>query len=177
MDVGSNSPRRAEFVSMCRSARISRRISYCARIFFGPAALKKFIPAFKTVVAAVVLLGTLDTLSGRNIIHETVANIFWGMDGFLTQYRFGIARSLSTFDHSILFGAFCTIAATIFLYSEFGVSQIFFVGLSLLGVLLSIASAAILASAMVIIIYCFDRMFRRYSRRWHLLWGIVATLS
>jgi hypothetical protein len=144
--------------------------------FFGPVALKKLVGVFEVVIVALVLIGTVDTISGRNIVYDTVSQIFGSGAHFVPQYRFGIVRSLSTFQHSILFGAFCSVMTAIFLYAENGLRRVFFVGFSFLGTLLSIASAALSAFMIVAISYCYDRLLGNYSWRWKACWLCVATL-
>ncbi|WP_024513193.1 O-antigen ligase family protein [Bradyrhizobium sp. ARR65] len=144
--------------------------------FFGPTALKTLVGAFEATVVALVLIGTIDTISGRNIVYDTVSQSFGTGGHFVPQYRFGIVRSLSTFQHSILFGSFCSVMMAILLYVESGFRRVFFVGFSFVGTLLSIASAALLASALVAISFCYDRLLKNYSWRWTACWLGAATL-
>ena len=162
-----------------------------ARTFiFGEGPLREFIRAFKFVTVTLVAISTLDTLSGRFFINHAVETLFLGAArpitkgaGDIHRVLLGIntIRATSTFDHPILFGAFCTFAAAIFLYSEQQVvKRAFYVGVCLTGVVLSISSAPLLGFAIVFLVYRYDHLLRQYLWRWKALWlalfGSVSAL-
>ena len=156
-----------------------------ARTFiFGERSIQEFIRVFKVVTIVLIALSMLDTISGRFLTNTTMATIFQApslvpaMKGQQDLHRqlFGVdvIRAAATFPHPILYGTFCTIAGTIFLYSERRFAQrAFYVGICLLGGLLSISSGPLLAFMIAIITYCYDYLLRRESWRWIAL-GIFA---
>jgi hypothetical protein len=152
-----------------------------ARTFvYGEQSLQAFIRAFKFITIALVLISTLDTLSGHFFINDAVSEALFGAArpiihgaGDIHRKLLGIEtiRATSTFDHPILYGSFCTFAAAIFFYSEKTVmSRAFYVSVCLVGVVLSISSAPLVGFAIVFAVYCYDHLLRQYTGRWKILW-------
>jgi hypothetical protein len=142
--------------------------------FFGPAALEKFISVLKILTCIAVAFAIAESVSGRLIIHELVASVMHTLPPD-AQFRNGMVRAMSTFDHAILFGAFCSLTGTILLFTEPTLrKKIFYVGICLLGCILSWSSSAFLTLFIVFTAYNYDRIMRRFSRRWTVFWSMLA---
>lgn len=143
-------------------------------LFFGPAALHSFVRVLKAFVVLCVLLAIADSISGRYIAHEAAATIVhtWTLP---VDSRGSFIRAAATFDHAILFGVFCSLAAAVLLYSGIPRRR-FYVGLCLLGCFLSQSSAALISSFIVLGTYTYGRLMKQYQWRWSALWCVVALL-
>ena len=146
-----------------------------ARAFFiGPPALHKFINVLKTLAFTSIIFAILDRISGRMIVHETFASIFH-TSAVPVQLRDGLVRATSTFDHAILFGAFCVLVGTILLYNEQSVSRrMGYFGFCFLGCLLSLSSSALISCFIVLSTYAYGKLLRRYPWRWVPLWTVIV---
>lgn len=155
-----------------------------ARAFiFGVQPLRTFIRALKFVAIALIAFSALDTLTGHFFINDAVATLFHDTPLLITKGTGDIHRELlgitviratSTFNHPILYGSFCAFAAAIFLYSEHRMfSRALYVGVCLLGCVLSISSAPLLAFMIIVSVYCYDQFFSRSPSRWKLFWMAV----
>lgn len=147
---------------------------------FGRPALVTFIRLFKIVTMALITLALLDIVAGRPLIIEITASLF-NTAKFLTPSRslFGlnIIRATATFDHPILYGTFCAIAAAILMYSaDTFFRLVAYLGLCFFGCLLALSSAPLMSLAIVVIVYCYDRLLNRYPRRWQIFWIPIAAL-
>jgi hypothetical protein len=141
--------------------------AYC----FGRPALDTFIRVLKIFAIIVIILAMADTISGRNIVHETIAP--W----LEPQYRNGWVRAASTFNHPILFGVFCALTAAILLYWERTfLRRSVAAGLCFLGCILSLSSAALMAFPIILVAFAYDQLMRRYSWRWSAFWITIGTL-
>jgi len=90
-----------------------------------------------------------------------------GADGV----RAGLRRAISTFDHPILYGVFCSLAAAIVLFSATSaIKRLSWACLCFFGGLLSLSSAAVMGIVLVMSSYAYDRLLCRFPWRWHLLW-------
>jgi hypothetical protein len=147
---------------------------FAARAFiYGPVALSDFAGALKVVLLVVILMATAEHATGRLIVHEMFASIFHTIPPD-AQFRNGSIRAMATFDHAILFGAFCAFCGMIFLYANpNSFKRALWVGLAAYGCLLSLSSSAVMAIVLAVMIYIFDRAMRRYPWRWSLLWGLA----
>lgn len=148
---------------------------WVARAFiYGPAALREFVKVVKILAFVALLLAIVDSASGRLVAHELVASLFNTIPPD-AQYRNDMVRATATFDHAILYGAFCCFSGTILLYAESdAVKRTVYVGLCVLGCVLSLSSSALLSLAIVIAAFSYDRVMQRYSWRWILFWAIGA---
>jgi O-Antigen ligase len=145
-------------------------------LFFGLPALVTFIRVLKVLVIVSIILALADVISGRLIVHDIVASIVHTRPPNV-DYRLGIVRAASTFDHPILFGSFCCLVAPILLYSERNVlRRTMWVGLSLLGCILSLSSGPILAFLIVLGAYVYDQLLKLYPWRWGAFWVVVTLL-
>ena len=146
-------------------------------LFFGPAALHTFIRVLKVIAITSIIFAIADSISGRLIVHDTIAAIFQTTPP-IAGYRQGMVRAASTFDHEILFGVFCSLMAAMFLYSELSVlKRTLWVGLCFVGCILSLSSAALMAFSIALVAYLYDRVMRRYPWRWSVFWVAVAALT
>jgi hypothetical protein len=147
-----------------------------ARAFvFGPVALNTFIRTLKLLTFIAVILGVPEFIWGQLFVHEFFRSIFHFPTFVAPQVRIVMGatfvRVMSSFDHSILFGAFCALVATITLYSEPKViKRLFLFGVFCLGILVSLSSSALMAIQIAIAIYIYDNLLGRYHWRWSLLW-------
>ena len=145
--------------------------AYC----FGRPALDTFIRTLKIFAIIVIILAMADTISGRVIVHETIVpwDEAWGQG----QMRNGWVRAMATFDHPILFGAFCALTAAILLYWEKTLlRRSVAAGLCFLGCILSLSSAALLAFSIILTAFTYDQLLRRYSWRWSAFWTTIGIL-
>ncbi len=85
--------------------------------FFGAPALRAFIDVLKVLTVAAIIVAMADSASGRLLVHEILGSIM-GVAPIDAQARMGLVRATSTFDHAILFGAFCAVVGAILLYAE-----------------------------------------------------------
>jgi O-antigen ligase len=149
-----------------------------ARAFvFGRPALDTFVRVLR-IFAFVVIVGAMaDSFSGRWIVHETIAAIV-NASVLSTPFRNGMVRAASTFDHEILFGIFCAVTAAILLYWEpTSLRRSLAGGFCLLGCLLSLSSASLMAFAIVIVTFSYDQLMKRYRRRWVALWMVTGAVA
>jgi hypothetical protein len=149
-----------------------------ARAFFlGSTALGAFVQVLKVVTTIAIILGVADTVSGHLFIHNIFASIV-GSHIPGEQFRMGWIRAMSSFDHAILFGAFCIVAAVIFLYSEWSaLGRVFWVGLCSFGAILSVTSATLLSIAISLAVYIYDRLLKHFRWRWKALWMLLAAMA
>jgi O-Antigen ligase len=143
---------------------------------FGRPAIYTFVQVLKIVVVTIILLATIESLSGRYITYNAIAAI-WSIPIPVPEYRNGMLRVLSTFPHPILYGTFCVIAGTVFLYSERNPARrMLYVGLCVFGSILAVSSAPLLSFMIVISVYFYDRILRRYPWRWQALATVLGAL-
>jgi hypothetical protein len=136
--------------------------------FFGPSNFQMFIRALKPMTALLVALAVLDTLLGRNITLDS-----FGVPNF-SIVRLGLVRAASVFEGAEHYGTFCVAAAAIFLYSERGVSRLFYGGLSISGCALSLSSGPFLGLGIVMAVFSYDRILKQYPWRWKALTTAMA---
>lgn len=170
--MGQNSEAFSSAVAEC--LEFSGAYVVARGFFLEPGAMRSFISVLKILTLAAVLLAMADSLSGKLIVHDVIAKVF-GTVPPDPQYRNGMVRATSTFDHAILLGAFCATVGTVFLFSEKHVlNRILWVGICLLGCILSFSSSGILAFVISFCIYCYNAAMRRYAWRWTAFWILIA---
>ena len=141
--------------------------------FSNRRSLELFIGVLKPVTIVIILLGLLDTLTGRPVVQQLV-----GIGGYQVDYRAGLLRADSVFPVGELFGTFCVAATALFLYSERTLtSRIFYVGLSVLGAVLSLSSGPLLGLAIVLSVFVYDLILRKRAWRWKLFGLAVFALT
>ena len=137
--------------------------------FYGPYALKEFLHIFKVVTFLVIMIAVLDQVFQQNVAETAVAMIMqtqWGG----SQYRFGIVRAASTIQMAELYGTFCCVAASVFLFLEGNKrARYWWAGFSLFGCFLAISSGPLLVFVLVVTFYVYDQLFHRYATRWKLI--------
>jgi O-Antigen ligase len=146
--------------------------------FFGRPALDTFIRVLRNFAFIVIMLAVADNMSGRLIVHETIAAIVHASNWPQAGLRNNTVRAASTFDHAILFGVFCASTAAILLYWERGfLRRSFAVGVCLFGCILSQSSAALIAFSIALASFTYDRLMRRYAWRWNAFWMVIGASS
>lgn len=147
---------------------------FAARAFIrGPVALSDFVKVMKAIMVLMIAMAMAEHATGTLIVHDIVAGIFHTVPPDV-QYRNGFVRATATFDHAILFGAFCAFSAIIFLYAEANtLKRALWVGLSGYGCLLTQSSSAVMAFTIALAVYTYDCGMRHYPWRWSLFWGLV----
>jgi hypothetical protein len=145
--------------------------------FFGPTALHRFLGVLKVLACAAIVLGMADNAAGRLIVHDTFASLL-NVPPIEDQYRLGIVRATSTFDHAILFGTFCVVVAAMLLFSETNaLKRILYTGFCLIGIILSLSSSSMMAFAIVVGTYIYGGMMRRLPWRWGACWAVIAVFA
>jgi hypothetical protein len=147
---------------------------FAARAFIrGSIALSEFVKIMKAIMVLMIAMAMAEHATGTLIIHNIVAGIFHTVPPD-AQYRNGLVRATATFDHAILFGAFCAFSAIIFLFAEANtLKRMLWFGLSGYGCLLSQSSSAVMTLTIALTVYVYDRGMRRYPWRWSLFWGLA----
>ena len=142
--------------------------------FFELAAVDTFIAVLKVLTITAVVLAVADTFSARWIVQDIVASVF-NTPPHGVLYRGNLVRATSTFDHPILFGVFCSMAASLFLYSDMSVPRrIFLVAFCIAGSALSQSSAALLSLIIAFVTFSYNRLMKQYSWRWHAMTAFFA---
>lgn len=146
-----------------------------ARAFlFGPVVLNEFVRVLRVVVIVTVIVALAEHATGRLILNDKIAGLLNTIPPS-AQFREGFLRSIATFDHAILYGTFCAVSATIFLYAERDpIKRMFSVGLCALGALLSLSSSALMALTIVGAAFIYDRIMRQYPWRWKMFMLLVS---
>ena len=143
--------------------------------FYGLPALDTFVRVLKMFAIIAIILAMADSISGRLIVHDTVASILH-VSTIAAGYREKMVRAASTFDHAILFGVFCALTAAILIHWEKGPMQrSLSVSICFLGCVLSFSSAAIMTVFIVLATYTYDQMLGRFSWRWNVFWLVLGT--
>jgi hypothetical protein len=142
--------------------------------FFGPVALSTFLRVLRILAFVAIAFAIADRASGQLFVHHTFASLLH-VKSIDDQLRMGTIRATSTFDHAILFGAFCAVVAAMLLYSEASVlKRNVYVGFCLLGAMLSLSSSSRMAFALMAATYIYDRLMKQYSWRWSAIWTVMG---
>ncbi len=165
------------------SSSVAEAIEFCGgyfvarAFFFGPRAMETFIRVLKTLAIVAVVLGAADSLTGRLIVHDMIGSLLH-VTPIFAQYREGMVRAASTFDHAILFGAFCSFSAVIFLYFERDpLRRFFYVGICVGGCLLSWSSSGLMSLFLAFSFYGYDRVMIKYPWRWTVIWVCISAIA
>ncbi|WP_375308237.1 hypothetical protein WI560_12420 [Bradyrhizobium sp. A11] len=152
---------------------------FVARAFvLEPPAVQQFIRLVKAFTAIAICVAVADVLTGHWIVREIMATLLPQPDSFVDDgkssadgVRAGLRRAIATFDHPILYGVFCSLAAAIVLFSTASpIKRLSWACLCFFGGLLSLSSAAVMGMVLVVSSYVYDRLLCRLPWRWHLLW-------
>ncbi len=139
--------------------------------FYGPHALKRFLRIFKIIAFLVISIAVLDPLFGENVVQAT-ANMIMANPFYVPQYRMGIIRAVSTLEMYEQYGTFCVAAASIFLFLENRATKYRWAAFCFFGCVLALSSGPLLAFAMMISFFVYDRLLGRYAWRWKLITAI-----
>jgi hypothetical protein len=143
-------------------------------LFFGFGVLRTFVRVLTVLSILCILFGMADSISGRYVVHNAFAAILHTSPPG-GSFRGNMIRAMSTFDHPILFGVFCSLIAAIMLYSK-EPRRFLYVGFCVLGCYLSQSSAALTSITIIILAYTYDQVTREYPWRWTAVWAVVVSL-
>lgn len=146
-----------------------------ARAYFGSRdALGGFVSAFEKMMLFAVGVAVLDHVLGYNFVADSLSSAAFKGQRAMGEYRQGLLRAASTFDHPILYGILCALAVVVFWYGEtVARRRALYASLAAFGCLLSMSSAALLACALGIGVIAYDRIMRSNRSRWALFWGAI----
>jgi hypothetical protein len=141
-------------------------------LLMEPGEALSFVNFLCRIVAIVGLLGFLDTLAHRFVLHELASNLFanplpLSIEGVDEggDVRLGLLRAMSTLNHPILFGMTCAIG--LLLAAAIPIRGRWFVILSCgLGAALALSSAPLQAIAMGFGLLIYNRILKRVRYRW-----------
>lgn len=138
----------------------------------GPADFRLMITAYLGVLLVLLPFALTEFLTGRLVLHEIFSHLgetVWKPES--SYDRGGFARTMSGFEHPILYGLFCSsLAATVF-YVYRGFGQILRVGLVFAMTLFALSSAPLLSLGIQISLVLWDKLTRG---RWVLLILLAA---
>ena len=145
--------------------------------FYGAAALRSFLAVLKAMTFIAVLFAVADRMSNHLFIHDLCAS-FTHVAPIDAQFRMGVLRATSSFDHAIMFGLFCAVAAAMLLFSAASaLSGFAYAGLCLLGGYLSLSSSSLMAFGILAFAFTYDTVMKAFSWRWPLFWAIVGSAA
>jgi succinate dehydrogenase hydrophobic anchor subunit len=137
--------------------------------FHGPQALKRFLRIFKILTFLVVMVAVLDQLFQQNIA-ETIVAMIMQTARKPVQFRFGIIRAASTIEMAELYGTFCCVAGSLFLFLEKNrVRRYSWAGLSFFGCVLALSSGPLLVFVIIVSFYAYEELFCQYAIRWKII--------
>lgn len=143
---------------------------------FGRPSQQTFVSALKMLIIVIVALAVLDNVAGRNIAVEAISTVL-PTAGEANSYRMGMVRASSTFDGSTTLGLFCAASAAIFFYSEKNIlKRAAYVGLCLVGCILALSSAPLMAFVIVMSAYSYDHLLSRFKGRWYLFVSVLILI-
>ncbi|HZS55740.1 MAG TPA: hypothetical protein VFA65_15160 [Bryobacteraceae bacterium] len=132
------------------------------------------------VIAVVALIGALDPIFGRYVIHDLAQQL----TGYVSPaartewsdaYRMGLLRASGPIEHPIWFGFICGIG--LLLAASIPIQRrLFVIGSCSIGVMLSLSSAPIQCTLLGLGLLTYDRMFYRFQIRWALILGISGAV-
>jgi hypothetical protein len=148
---------------------------FVARAFLlGRPALDTFVRALRIVAIVLIFFAFLEHLTGEVVVYNAVARL-WGQPEMVAERRHGLPRAFSVFPHPILYGTFCVIAGTIFLFCERSPrNKALYGGLCFFGCMLAMSSAPLMSFMLVLSTFTYDRLLQRYAWRWRALMLCVA---
>ncbi|RYG99377.1 MAG: O-antigen ligase domain-containing protein [Alphaproteobacteria bacterium] len=131
-------------------------------------------------VAFCVAMGIVDTLTSQHFINSLAAATTHNDPTFL-QYRAGILRAESTFDHPILFGTFCVFGfVIIFKAGRNGVATALPCALCVVGLIIAMSSGPLLGFVIALGGLAYSAMAHAAKDRWRvafLLGGAIAVVT
>jgi O-antigen ligase len=127
-----------------------------------------------SAIAMMGMLGPLDTLTGKHIIH-TVAQMITGADiDWILQVRNGLLRAQSTQDHPILMGCVCCFGILLSVSVQTGWVRTASIAGSTAGLFSALSSAPIGATILGLGLFAYKRLTPHFSSRWLLLKGLFG---
>lgn len=135
----------------------------------SPGELRRLIPVLFVVVLVVSVMAIPEFATGRNLIYGASKQ----------NQRYGFSRSAATFDHPILYGAFCISALGLVWYSlprRRSVLRTLAGGYVVFAALLSISSSAVSAAAFQMMMIAYESTTRRLRGRWLMAAGALAIM-
>ena len=133
----------------------------------------RFVDLICHVIAVVALIGVLDTVTSRPIVHDFLSELTGYAVPQQIEYRLNIFRATGPIEHPILFGIVCVLGLLLAISSAIRAKG-FTIAACAMGVLLSLSSAPIQAAIFALGLLAYDRIFARYRGRWWLVIGIGA---
>jgi hypothetical protein len=145
---------------------------------FGPSALDKFIRVLRAVAVVVIVMALAEFAVGRLIVRDSVAALVGAKSAMQgAVFRQGMIRAVSTFEHPILFGSFCSLVLVLLLYWERSApKRIFWAGFCLAGGIASLSSVAVLSFFIAVGLYTYDQLLRSFRWRWKAIWCFVIVV-
>lgn len=131
---------------------------------------------FYAIVAAAIL-ALLDSITGDYFVHRFLRQFFGGEALPPMQYRMGLARAASVFDHPIHYGTFCAALLAVYWYSEKRTLPRFTrAGVVSAATLLGMSSAPILCVGLQCVMMGWERLTRGIASRTTITVAILAGL-
>lgn len=131
------------------------------------------IRLFALCVGITGYLAILDSLTGIYIIKLTVTAITGVPTFHWIEYRLGIMRAYSVYEHPILLGVASVAGIMITLYVDMRGRWVVLGG-CFIGLFLSLSSGPVAGMACGLAIFAYDRMTQGIRRRWYLLAVLVT---
>lgn len=126
-------------------------------------------------IAVDALLGSLDTLTGRHIIHD-IANVLSHDDyGWPLEFREGLLRAQGAQEHPILFGCVCCFGMLLSVSVLRGMRRLFALASCLAGLVSALSSAPIMGTLLGFGLLAYRRCTPGFESRWRLLGAALAT--
>ncbi len=136
--------------------------------------------ALRLILASIVVAGMialLDTATSSYFIHEVLRSALGGSPMPAVEFRQGIARAASTFDHPIHYGTYCAAMLALIWMSEPQAPRRNFAAVCIIfTAALSLSSAPILSLGLQIGMLTWDRVTRGFQLRVHLTAAALAGL-
>lgn len=169
-----------DFVSAFSQAMEFYGMYLIGRAFlFNDTSFRQFTRSLQAVTLIVVGFGVLDIITQHYVALEIARTIsppsprdLDPSDPHFHRVVLGIntLRASSTFDHPILFGTFCAAVVPLHLYTPMHpIRRLLLVSCCILGCIVALSSAPLLALFMVFTVYVYDQLLHRSSWRWKIL--------
>jgi hypothetical protein len=126
-----------------------------------------FVNLLCHVIAIVALIGLLDALTSKPLIHNFLHELTGYARSFDSDYRLGIFRAMGPTEHPILFGTICSLGFLLAVATPIRAKGLTIAACGL-GVLLSLSSAPIQGAILGLGLLTYDRILR-FRRKWWLL--------
>ena len=128
-------------------------------------------------IALVAAIAITDMLSGRYLLHEILSSIVGGPPRGGAEFRGGLVRATSTFNHPIHYGGFCAATfALIWCSASRSTQRYARAGFVAFATVLSMSSAPMLSIGLQVVMLSWERFTRRIAMRVHITLAIVAGL-